>query len=605
MSLYSMARISRLNLLELQLAEVHGRRGDERSRLRQVRDDPPITWLPDGAGGDPLALETRYAAHVAGAFIPKGNGKALHLLVKFPESVPVESREEAEAALKLAIDFAQATFGGDAVFAARMDRDEKSLTNADLFIAPRYVKQTKHAKKVAISLSRHLKLMAEKRGPLPKDKDVLRAQGRALQDEFATFLRARDFQALRGQPKTMPGPDWNSPEAYGTAVDRKIAAADREVARQDRAEIEGRLADEALALQQQAAVQRDKMEKATRSAGRIMDAAVGVAEDTIKEAEEAALARRTQVAADADQVLATARQEAERKAQAVLVQARLDAEAITAAAKTIKDEAEAQAVKVASDAAALAQGEEQLLASAQTLATARAEVDEALDRTEKASEEAERLLASAELEADKAATEKKAVDAARLQNEATERQLALVSRAMEDDTLALVLEEGPRGVRMSEAAMAPQEREAYRAPWSALARTVARAAASALSKARQLVTYGVEQARRQLEDATRNIVAERTQLDTDRAALTADKTEVARERLTLQEQRGHAQAFVEAWENIPENARVPAVMDAMSRARGLIAQAATIGQTDGGAVRLKRVPDATSPIGSGRDGEGR
>lgn len=206
-SLYCMARIRRLDQSQLQLAEVHARRGDVKSQKRVVRDAAPVTWLPGKVSSDPLSYEARYMAHVEGAFVPKGDAKAIHMLVKFPASVAVATTEEAEVALKLAVDFASSIFGDEAVFAARMDRDEKSLTNADLFIAPRYVKKTKRQEKVAVSLSRHLKLMTEKHGTLATDRDILRSQGRALQDAFATFLRANGYQALRGEPKKEPEPD--------------------------------------------------------------------------------------------------------------------------------------------------------------------------------------------------------------------------------------------------------------------------------------------------------------------------------------------------------------------------------------------------------------
>lgn len=140
--------------------------------------------------------------------------------------------------MTLAVDFAQEIFGGNAVFAARMDRDEKSLTNVDLFLAPRYIKETKHDSKDAISISKHLKILAEKYrlGPRKtdcwdspqdrnKDQPTLRQQGSALQDALADFFLHRGYEARRGDPKETPTPDWMSPEMYGAKKDREVANA--------------------------------------------------------------------------------------------------------------------------------------------------------------------------------------------------------------------------------------------------------------------------------------------------------------------------------------------------------------------------------------------
>lgn len=218
-----MARVRRLTALELRHSETHGRREDDRARARKVRDEPSITWVPEGVDGDPLALSERLADHTAGAFVPKGTGKALHMLVKLPESVPVETREDAERALDLVVGFAQAEFGGRAVFAARMDRDERALNNCDVFLAPIYDKVTKRASKPAVSLSRHLKLIASRRGYKVDGADTLRMQGRALQDAFHEWLTAAGYEATRGKPKESKGDDWVQSEVAGARLDREAA----------------------------------------------------------------------------------------------------------------------------------------------------------------------------------------------------------------------------------------------------------------------------------------------------------------------------------------------------------------------------------------------
>ena len=220
------ARIDQLNVPLLRSSEKHGRRLDESSQARKVRDEPSIAWSPHP--GDAFALVDRLADHVAGAHVPASATKALHLVVKLPDSVPVASMTDAARAMALAVEFAQETFGGAAVFAARIDRDERSLNVVDLFLAPRYLKVTKRASKPAVAMTRHLKMLAEKHGREADGggaRGTMIAQGRALQDELAAWLTARGFEAVRGQPKDTPGRDWESPEVIGAKHDREAAEA--------------------------------------------------------------------------------------------------------------------------------------------------------------------------------------------------------------------------------------------------------------------------------------------------------------------------------------------------------------------------------------------
>lgn len=201
MSNLIMARIRPLNGPLLASAEKHGRREDQAAIRRKVRDEPSLTWTPADITGDPLALSDRLADHVAGAMVPKAKAKALHMLIKLPASVPVETEADARAALELMVQFAQDTYGGRAVFSARMDRDERSLNSVDLFLAPRYPKVTKRKSEEAISLTRFGKLLAKKRGIEDRDnsaKGSMQAQGSALQDELADWLTARGYEAQRG-----------------------------------------------------------------------------------------------------------------------------------------------------------------------------------------------------------------------------------------------------------------------------------------------------------------------------------------------------------------------------------------------------------------------
>ena len=231
MSHFVSARLVPLNALLLRQAELHGRRQDDVAKSRKVRDADSLTWVPDGVTGDPLALVDRLEEHVAGAFRPKGGTTiAQHMIVKMPDSIPTETEGEAYFAMMLAVHFAQETFGGQAVFAARIDRDEKSTNNVDLFLAPIYDKSDKKApngSKKAVSMTRHLKLLAEMYGFDVKGarsaKESKQAQGKALQDAFADYLMHHGFQALRGKPKTAKGSDRVSPEIYGAKRDREAA----------------------------------------------------------------------------------------------------------------------------------------------------------------------------------------------------------------------------------------------------------------------------------------------------------------------------------------------------------------------------------------------
>ncbi|MCH2486751.1 MAG: hypothetical protein MK010_03275 [Erythrobacter sp.] len=225
------ARLVPLNALLLRAAEVHGRRLDRAAAVRQVREAASLTWVPDGITGDPLALVERLEEHVAGAFRPKGGTTiAQHMIVKMPDSIPTETESDAYFAMLVAVGFAQEAFGGQAVFAARIDRDEKSTNNVDLFLAPIYDKNDKKApggSKKAVSMTRHLKLLAEEHGFDVKGarsaKASKQSQGKALQTAFADYLVHHGFRALRGKPKTASGSDWDSPEVYGAKRDREAA----------------------------------------------------------------------------------------------------------------------------------------------------------------------------------------------------------------------------------------------------------------------------------------------------------------------------------------------------------------------------------------------
>lgn len=226
------ARVERLNMPVLRAMEKHGRREDRTAIARKVRDVPSLAWSSDPLA-DPLALVDRYEDHVRGALVPKSRSKALHMIVKLPDTVPVGTEAEARAAMMLAVDFAQTSLGGRAVFAARIDRDERTTRSVDVFLAPVYEKTTARQSKPAVSMTRHLKLLAEAHGRTDDGKSArssMVAQGQALQDALVAFLRRRGVAADRGQPKAARGSDWRTPEELGAAHDREAAEQARQEA---------------------------------------------------------------------------------------------------------------------------------------------------------------------------------------------------------------------------------------------------------------------------------------------------------------------------------------------------------------------------------------
>lgn len=195
-------RLDRLSIRGLSRAEAHGKRLDEISKLRRVADIPPVTSTG-------LDLHALYEEHVEDVFVPKANTKAIHMIVQFPKGLV--DGADADAMLHHATCFAKRVFGDRAVFADRVDRDERSQHVVDLFIAPIYEKTTKHTAKDAVSTTCHLKALAAEHG---YEKPTMQNGGRALQQAFYEYLR--DEMGLigvqRGSPKLILDDDWESAE---------------------------------------------------------------------------------------------------------------------------------------------------------------------------------------------------------------------------------------------------------------------------------------------------------------------------------------------------------------------------------------------------------
>lgn len=142
-------RCESLDLAGLARAEKHGKREDWIGKQRKIRDAKPLVY-----GG--MDLVDLYAAHTEGARQNKAARKpVLHFIVRFPPEVltddgptPYTRTDRAgreRLMVKQAVRFINETHGGQAVFAARLDRDEAGETVVDVFACPRYLKASKAA----------------------------------------------------------------------------------------------------------------------------------------------------------------------------------------------------------------------------------------------------------------------------------------------------------------------------------------------------------------------------------------------------------------------------------------------------------------------------
>lgn len=201
-------RCKSLDMSALAIQEKHGKREDELSQKRRVRNMSPITL----GGKDSLDLRDLYDKHVDGSKMNSALKKpVLHFIVRFPpdllegEGVGRFSGSQQERQIEMcrqAATFINKTHGGNAVFAARLDRDETGKTIVDVFASPKYEKRTKRTKPdevgdIWMSPTKFGKELAQKHAEEihrrhPKAKGKLtkpRHVGIALQSEFAAFFK--------------------------------------------------------------------------------------------------------------------------------------------------------------------------------------------------------------------------------------------------------------------------------------------------------------------------------------------------------------------------------------------------------------------------------
>ena len=252
----TMIRCTALDMSGLAAQEAHGKRLDGSSRLRKIRDVSPLVY-------GSLDLRDRYDRHMDGVKQNRGAKKpVLHFLVRFPPDVLDGDQvgrfvgtkaERQKMMLRQAAAFVNRTHGGQAVFAARIDRDEAGETIVDVFAAPKYEKRTKRTKPdesgpTWASATKFGKELAEKhqdelRRRHPEAKGKLtgpRHVGIALNTEWRSFFQSINKLTLDEKiEKTSGAPDRLETEAYKT-----IQAARREAQEiHDQVRIEARALD--------------------------------------------------------------------------------------------------------------------------------------------------------------------------------------------------------------------------------------------------------------------------------------------------------------------------------------------------------------------------
>lgn len=166
-------------------------------------------------------------------------GAVLFVAVGGHRRVPKQERM-----LALAVEFANAYHGGDAVFAARLDRDEKGKHTVDVFLMPRYDFQYKDGRtQKRASVSKFSKEQARARSaslldPGEKlDPEGPVMQGRAMQAAWFEHLREAGVRWVEPpKRKAVRSADRLEPEAHGLAQDRARLDAQR-------ADLAARLAD--------------------------------------------------------------------------------------------------------------------------------------------------------------------------------------------------------------------------------------------------------------------------------------------------------------------------------------------------------------------------
>lgn len=198
---------------DLAAMECHGKREDVSGQQRRVRDVKPLVY-------GSLDLSQTRRRHMEGVK-QSGRSACIHALVQFSTSLlDGASDKHQKAMLSHAVKFLNDFHGGDAVFAARLDRDEKGRHTVDAFLLPRYNFKYKDGRTTRkASISKFTKAEAKRRF----GRDDRRWQGSALQESFHEYLRDRMHLVgvLPPERKKATTKDRLEPEELGLKRDRQ------------------------------------------------------------------------------------------------------------------------------------------------------------------------------------------------------------------------------------------------------------------------------------------------------------------------------------------------------------------------------------------------
>jgi hypothetical protein len=234
-------RQNTMNRAKLNAMESHGKREDTMGPARRVRDVEPLVY-------GSLNLAEARDRHMEGVQ-QQGATEALHMFVQFPTDLPgAETPAKQKRMLEMAVEFANTYHGGDAVFAARLDRDEKGRHGVDVFLMPRYDFQYKDGRTVKrAAVSKFSKQHARARSASlqepgkPIDPEGPIMQGRAMQQAWFEHLQQAGVRWVEPpQRKATRSKDRMEPEAYSLAQDRARLDTERVALASRLADVEAR-----------------------------------------------------------------------------------------------------------------------------------------------------------------------------------------------------------------------------------------------------------------------------------------------------------------------------------------------------------------------------
>jgi len=152
-----------------------------------------------------------------------GQTACLHILCQFPtQLMPTDDTAQFEM-LRHSVRFVQQFHGGNAVFAARLDRDESGQHTVDVFAMPKYERSYKDGRTAwRASVSKYTKAEAKRRF----GRDDQRAQGSALQDAWFEYLRDEvGLDVCPPDRKKATARDRVEPEVYALKQDKARVSA--------------------------------------------------------------------------------------------------------------------------------------------------------------------------------------------------------------------------------------------------------------------------------------------------------------------------------------------------------------------------------------------